>query len=74
MYRFLQNPATYIDILKQDVHIVRLRNNKDNKMKPVPNDKKKSLGKLPTDVRNKMGFMAKGGVAKKKKKKKKGKA
>ena len=42
-------------------------------MKPVPNDKKKSLGKLPTDVRNKMGFMAKGGVAKKKKKKKKGK-
>ena len=39
-------------------------------MKPVPNDKKKSLGKLPTEVRNKMGFMAKGGVAKKKKKKK----
>ena len=73
MYRFLQNLATYIDILKQDVHIVRLHN-KDNKMKPVPNDKKKSLGKLPTDVRNKMGFMAKGGVAKKKKKKKKGKA
>ena len=39
-------------------------------MKPVPEDKKKSLGKLPTAVRNKMGFMAKGGVAKKKKKKK----
>ena len=73
MYRFM-NHATCIDILKQDVHIVWLRNNKDNKMKPVPNDKKKSLGKLPTDVRNKMGFMAKGGVAKKKKKKKKGKA
>jgi hypothetical protein len=29
----------------------------------------KSLGKLPAAVRNKMGFMAKGGVAKKKKKK-----
>ena len=43
-------------------------------MKPVPEDKKKSLGKLPAAVRNKMGFMAKGGVAKKKKKKKKGKA
>jgi hypothetical protein len=39
-------------------------------MKPVPEDKKKSLGKLPTAVRNKMGFMAKGGVAKKKKKNK----
>ena len=39
-------------------------------MKPVPEDKKKSLGKLPTAVRNKMGFMAKGGIAKKKKKKK----
>ena len=69
MYRFM-NHATCIDILKQDVHIVRLHDNKDNKMKPVPNDKKKSLGKLPTDVRNKMGFMAKGGVAKKKKKNK----
>ena len=69
MYRFM-NPATCIDILKQDVPIVRLRNDKDNKMKPVPNDKKKSLGKLPTEVRNKMGFMAKGGVAKKKKKNK----
>jgi hypothetical protein len=28
-------------------------------MKPVPADKKKSLGKLPTEVRNKMGFMKK---------------
>ena len=73
MYRFMK-PATCIVILKQNVPIARLLNNKDNKMKPVPNDKKNSLGKLPTDVRNKMGFMAKGGVAKKKKKKKKGKA
>jgi len=30
-------------------------------LKPVPKEKKKSLGKLPTKVRNKMGFMAKGG-------------
>ena len=43
---------------------------KGENMKPVPEDKKKSLGKLPTAVRNKMGFMAKGGIAKKKKKKK----
>ena len=35
-------------------------------MKDVPMDKKKSLGKLPTEVRNKMGFMKKGGMAKKK--------
>ena len=32
-------------------------------MKPVPANKKKSLGKLPTAVRNKMGFMKKGGRA-----------
>jgi hypothetical protein len=30
-------------------------------LKPVPKEKKKSLGKLPTKVRNKMGFMKKGG-------------
>jgi hypothetical protein len=29
-------------------------------LKPVPADKKKSLGKLPTDVRNKMGYAQKG--------------
>jgi hypothetical protein len=28
-------------------------------LKPVPADKKKSLGKLPTDVRNKMGYAKK---------------
>ena len=27
------------------------------KLKPVPKNKKKSLGKLPPKVRNKMGFM-----------------
>ena len=31
------------------------------KMKEVPANKKKSLGKLPTSVRNKMGYMKKGG-------------
>jgi len=41
-------------------------------LKPVPKEKKKSLGKLPTKVRNKMGFMKKGGrVTKAKMKKKK---
>ena len=33
-------------------------------MKEVPADKKKSLGKLPTEIRNKMGYMKKGGNVK----------
>ena len=38
-------------------------------MKPVPKGKKgKGLRKLPKAVRNKMGFMRKGGLAKKRKK------
>ena len=37
----------------------------DKKLKPVPADNK-GLGKLPTKVRNKMGFMSYGGKAKKK--------
>ena len=36
-------------------------------LKSVPADKKKSLGKLPADVREKMGFMKKGGAVKKSK-------
>ena len=31
-------------------------------LKAVPEDKKKSLGKLPTPVRKKMGFMKEGGM------------
>ena len=31
-------------------------------LKAVPEDKKKSLGKLPTPVREKMGFMKEGGT------------
>ena len=34
-------------------------------LKAVPEDKKKSLGKLPTPVRKKMGFMKEGGEVKK---------
>ena len=34
-------------------------------MKEVPKDKKSSLGKLPEDVRNNIGFMKKGGMVKK---------
>ena len=33
-------------------------------LKAVPKKKKKSLGKLPKKVRNKMGFMKKGGKVK----------
>ena len=33
-------------------------------LKAIPKGKKKSLGKLPTKVRNKMGFMKKGGKVK----------
>ena len=40
-------------------------------LKPVPKEKKKSLGKLPTKVRNKMGFLKKGGRVTKSKMKKK---
>jgi len=43
---------------------------KGKQLKPVPMDKKKSLGKLPTKVRNKMGFMKKGGRVTKSKMKK----
>ena len=35
-------------------------------LKDVPTNKQKSLGQLPTDVRNKMGFKMSGGMAKKK--------
>jgi hypothetical protein len=37
----------------------------DKKLKPVPADNK-GLGKLPTNVRNNMGYMAYGGKTKKK--------
>ena len=40
-------------------------------LKPVPADKKKSLGKLPTDVRNKMGYAKKGKMVKNEKPKEK---
>ena len=41
----------------------------EKKMKPVPSGKKgKGLRKLPKAVRNKMGFMKKGGRVKKRKK------
>ena len=40
-------------------------------LKPVPADKKKSLGKLPTDVRNKMGYAKKGKMVKDEKPKEK---
>lgn len=33
-------------------------------MKPVDKDENPGLSKLPTDVRNKMGYMKHGGVAK----------
>jgi hypothetical protein len=33
-------------------------------LKPVPTEKKKSLGKLPKKVKNKMGYMKNGGEAK----------
>ena len=33
-------------------------------LKPVPAEKKKSLGKLPENVRNKMGFAKKGKMMK----------
>ena len=37
---------------------------KDGNLKPVDPKKQKGLSKLPKDVRNKMGFMKKGGKVK----------
>ncbi len=34
-------------------------------LKPVPEEKETSLGKLPTKVRNRIGFQASGGKVKK---------
>ena len=48
--------------MKKKVNMLKVKPTvKGKKLKPVPIDKKKSLGKLPTEVRNKMGFMKKGG-------------
>jgi hypothetical protein len=38
---------------------------KDGSLKPVDKSKNPGLAKLPTKVRNKMGFMKKGGMVKK---------
>ena len=40
----------------------------DEELKEVPPDKKKSLGKLPPNVRNNMGYKMGGGYMKKMKK------
>jgi len=42
--------------------------NEGGMLKAVPKDKKKSLGKLPTPVREKMGFMKEGGTVDRKSK------
>ena len=39
----------------------------EKNLKPVPADKQKSLGKLPEDVRNRMGYAQKGKMMKAKK-------
>jgi len=46
--------------LKSLKSLLGLKKGGDTMLKPVPADKKKSLGKLPTDVRNKMGYAQKG--------------
>jgi hypothetical protein len=38
-------------------------------LKPIDKDKNPGLAKLPTDVRNKMGYMKDGGAVKREKKK-----
>ena len=40
---------------------------KDGSLKPVDKEKNPGLSKLPTEVRNKMGFMKKGGMVPNKK-------
>ena len=46
---------------------VTVKRRKKNNMKPVDKKKNPGLAKLPTAVRNKMGFMKKGGMVKKSK-------
>ena len=50
--------------LKSLKSLLGLKKGGDTMLKPVPADKKKSLGKLPTDVRNKMGYAKKGKMMK----------
>ena len=50
--------------LKSLKSLLGLKKGGDTMLKPVPADKKKSLGKLPTDVRNKMGYAKKGSMMK----------
>jgi hypothetical protein len=67
-----QNPMYELDRRMQDRDI-RMKLKDDNKMKmggklkPVDKTKKPGLSKLPTAVRNKMGFKKNGGTMSKKK-------
>lgn len=51
-------------VKKTDVKMKKAKSG--DSLKAVPGDKKKSLGKLPTAVRNKMGFQKDGGKSPKK--------
>lgn len=46
--------------------LVKKPKQKGGRMKPVDKEKNPGLAKLPTAVRNKMGYMKAGGMAKKK--------
>ena len=60
---------TYEDCLDNCLEISSQMQLQEKKMRPVPAGKKgKGLRKLPKAVRNKMGFMKKGGRVKKRKK------
>jgi hypothetical protein len=60
LQRIKQNPAAdNTRVVKK----VKLRTG-GTALKPVPSDKQKSLGQLPTPVRNKMGYKKSGGPVK----------
>ena len=50
--------------MKQQVSIGGTKKMKKKRLKPVDKKKNPGLAKLPTKVRNKMGFMKKGGRVK----------
>ena len=50
--------------MKQQVSIGGTKKMKKKRLKPVDKKKNPALAKLPTKVRNKMGFMKKGGRVK----------
>jgi len=60
----LRNKKNKADFKKGDYSDIRVKKMGGGSLKPVDPKTQKGLSKLPTEVRNKMGFMKKGGKVK----------